>query len=91
MSNIGISLKNFLFAVVVAALFAAPTIADTVTFSGNTTGGPTYNRTETGNAPGTLSIIGTAVRYSVFQVNVSATGNYSFLSTSTTTDYNPFI
>jgi len=91
MSNIGISLKNFLFAVVVAALFAAPTIADTVTFSGNTTGGPTYNRTETGTAPGTLSIIGTAVRYSVFQVSVSATGNYSFLSTSTTTDYNPFI
>ena len=91
MSNIGISFKKFLFAVAVAALFAAPSMADTVTFSGNTTGGPTYNRTETGAAPGTISAIGTAVRYSVFQVNVSATGNYSFLSTSTTPLYDPFI
>ncbi|MCA1628215.1 MAG: PEP-CTERM sorting domain-containing protein [Acidobacteria bacterium] len=91
MNNIGISLKNILFVIAAIALFAAPSMADTVTFTGNTTGGPTYNRTETGAAPGTLSGIGTAVSYRVFQVNVSLTGNYSFESTATTPGYDPFL
>ena len=91
MNNIKISLKHFLFAVAAVALFAAPSLADTVTVTGNTTGGPTYNRTETGAAPGTLSAIGTAVPYRAFQFNVNSTGNYSFLSTSTTAGYNPFL
>lgn len=91
MNNLAISLKNFLFVVAAVALFTAPSLADTVTVTGNTTGGPTFNRTETGAAPGTLSAIGTAVPYRVFQVNVSSIGNYTFESTSNTTGYDPFI
>ncbi len=65
--------------------------ADMVTVMGNTTGGPTYNRTLAGTPPGALSGVGTAVAYSIVQLTVGTTGSYTFLSTSTTTGYDPFL
>ncbi len=91
MININTSLKKLLLAVAAVTFFAAPSLADTVTFSGDTTGGPTFNRTVTGAAPGMLSTLGTAVRFSVFRINVSVTGNYSFESTALTPGYDPFL
>jgi hypothetical protein len=68
-----------------------PALADTVTIMGNTTGGPTYNRTLAGQPPPGLSGTGTAVAYSVIQLSVGTSGSYSFLSTSNTVDYDPFL
>jgi hypothetical protein len=58
-------------------------MADAVVVNGDTTGGPTYNGTLPGNPPGRLSGVGTAVRYSIVQLTVATTGNYTFLSTTT--------
>jgi hypothetical protein len=70
-------------AVVVAALSAIGTgaaQAAIVTFSGDTTGGPTFNRPfEDLSAP---SAVGTAAAYDLYRFTVDATGVYTFLSTA---------
>lgn len=71
-------------------LGAVPAMADTVMVVGNTTGGPTYNRTLAGTPPGALSGVGTAVRYSIVQLTVGMSGSYTFLST-TVGAYDPFL
>lgn len=71
-------------------LGAVPAMADAVVVIGDTTGGPTYNRTLAGTPPGGLSAVGTAVRYSIVQLSVGTTGSYSFLTT-TTGAYDPFL
>ena len=86
-SNFGRSL-GLAFALVV--LCAIPAMADAVVVLGDTTGGPTFNRTLAGTPPVSLSAVGTAVRYSIVQLTVATTGNYSFLST-TTGVYDPFL
>ncbi len=86
-SNFGRSL-GLAFALLV--LGAIPAMADAVVVIGDTTGGPTYNRTLAGTPPGGLSAVGTAVRYSIVQLTVATTGNYTFLST-TVGAYDPFL
>ncbi len=77
-------LKSLTLATILLALTALTTKADTVTFVGNTTGGPTFNRPVANgtNAPTGLSSVGTAVRYSVTQITVSAGGAYVFQNTA---------
>lgn len=65
-----------------AATVAAPAFAGTTVFTGDTTGGPTYNRTLIGKPPTGLSGAGTAVRYVVTPFTVSLSGNYNFNNTS---------
>jgi hypothetical protein len=68
-----------LSALVAACVLAGPAQAAIFTFTGNTTGGPTYNRPlETLSG---LSSVGVDVAYSTFSFTVSAAGDYSFLTT----------
>lgn len=73
-------------AIVLLVLSATASLADTVTFTGTTAGGPTWNRpVANGNLPPTPppSGVGTAVRYSITQLNVGTTGTYTFQATAT--------
>ena len=85
-----ISPARFLLVAIAMLLLTASSKADTVTFTGNTTGGPTFNRPLVGTPPTGVSAVGTAVRYTVTQLSVSLSGSYSFLSTSNTTGYDNF-
>ncbi|WEF35779.1 FxDxF family PEP-CTERM protein [Pseudoduganella chitinolytica] len=81
--------KFFRAALVIGALFAGLTQsaqADIYTHTGDTTGGPTYNRPLEGLSD--LSAIGTDVAYRTFNFNLSAMGEYTFLLTS---DYDGFM
>lgn len=73
-------------AIALLVLGATSVFADTVTFTGTTVGGPTWNRpVANGNSPPTPppSGVGTAVRYSVTQITVGTTGTYTFQCTGT--------
>lgn len=67
---------------VAAVLLALATSSHALifTYTGSTTGAPTFNR-PLENLSG-LSAVGTAVRYSSFVFNVSAAGDYTFLTTA---------
>ncbi len=78
--------RNFVWSGVIALITIALVTtgrADTVTYTGTTAGGPTWNRPIEGNPPTVLSIVGTAVPYSVQQFSVSLAGLYNFQSTAT--------
>lgn len=62
-----------------AALLATPAAAQT--FTGDTTGAATYNRTLSGSPPPGYSAVGTAVQYNVLSFSVTAGGSYDFLLT----------
>ncbi|BAZ84953.1 hypothetical protein [Dolichospermum compactum] len=68
-------------------MVAAP--AQAITFSGNTTGAPTWNRPveNATNPPNSLSVGSTAVPYQVQNFFVGTTGAYNFLSTATFDNY----
>lgn len=66
-----------------AAAFACAASAQAVTVTGDTTGGPTFNRALQGTPPTGLSLVGTAVSYTTLNFTVSASGSYTFLSDST--------
>ena len=70
------------FALALSALVATPSLAATTIFTGNTTGGPTYNRAiaNGNNAPVSLSGVGTAVRYAVTSFTVGQSGAYFFFN-----------
>jgi hypothetical protein len=57
-----------------------PAHSATFTYSGDTTGKPTWNRPNQNNnlPPTTLSTTGTAVPYDVFSFTVNTAGNYTF-------------
>ena len=76
--------KLSILAIALAAAVASPALAGTTVFTGNTTGGPVYNRPiANGNdAPVSLSGVGTAVRYTVTAFTVSISGNYNFFNTT---------
>lgn len=77
------SALNALLIVAALMVFAATTTkADTVTFTGNTTGAPTFNRPLAGTPPTGLSGVGTNVNYVITRFLVSQGGSYSFLSTA---------
>ena len=65
----------------------APAQAATFTYSGDTTGAPTWNRPEQGNPPITLSSRGTATPYDVFSFTVDTSSSYVFASTSPYDNY----
>ncbi len=75
------------FALALSAFVATPAMAGTTIFTGDTTGGPTFNRPVSGTPPTGLSGVGTAVRYVVTPFTVSATGAYSFLNESRYDNY----
>ena len=62
---------------------AAPSLAGSLSYSGTTVGQPTWNRPLSGNPPTSLSGVGTATRYSVFEFFVDTSGAYNFLSVAT--------
>jgi hypothetical protein len=68
-----------LSAVAAACCWALPAHAAIFTFTGNTTGGPTFTR-PLEDLSG-LSAVGVGVSYSTFNFTVSAAGDYSFLTT----------
>ena len=70
-----------------SVMVAAP--AQAITFSGDTTGAPTWNRPFDGgnNIPTGISGAGTAVPYQVQNFFVGTTGAYNFLSTATFDNY----
>lgn len=72
-----------------AALAFATTPALAQSWTGDTTGMPTYHRALQGFSG--LSGVGTAVHYEVFQFTVSTTGSYSWQNTATGWDNFTFI
>jgi hypothetical protein len=69
--------------------FAPSVQATTLTFSGNTTGAPTWNRPSASALNVVSGLSGTtAVPYNVQAFTVDTAGNYNFLSTSTTSGFN---
>lgn len=70
--------------VAAAALAMASTAASaaTVTFTGDTTAGPTWNRTVSGLPPTSLSGVGTAVHFAITAFQVSVSGSYNLLNSS---------
>lgn len=71
---------------------ALPSMAGTLTYTGTTVGGPTWNRPVSGNPPTSLSAVGTNVSYSVQEFAVDTTGLYNFLSVGTTpTDWDNYL
>lgn len=85
-----INLRRMFLLLAMVTLTALPALADTVTFTTNTTGGPTFNRPLAGTPPSGLSAVGTAVPYVVTPLTVSLTGSYIFQSTATTPGYDNF-
>jgi hypothetical protein len=79
--------RLFSVAIVLAATVSTPALAGVTVFSGNTTGGATYNRPLSGTPPTNLSGVGTAVRYVVNPFTVSASGAYDFLNQGTYDTY----
>lgn len=72
-------------ALIVCASTAAS--AATVTFTGDTTGAPTWNRTLGGAPPTGLSAVGTAVRFVVTPFQVSMNGSYLLQNSSVHDSY----
>jgi hypothetical protein len=89
---------SFMSKITTAAAIAAFAVAATpasaaviYTVIGDTTGGPVFNRTLAGTPPTALSGVGTAVAYNTFLFSPAASGSYTFLLTSTTASYDPFL
>ena len=61
--------------------------AATFTYSGDTTGAPTWNRPDQGNPPTTLSTLATATPYDVFSFTVDTSSSYIFNSSSPYDNY----
>lgn len=78
-------MKQLLLAVCAFGL-SAPALAGTTTFTGDTTGGPTFNRpvTNGNSAPTTLSLVGTDVAYGYKVFSVDTSGSYDFVLTGVT-------
>lgn len=72
--------RLLLAASLVAISFASPAVA--AVFTGDTTGGQTYNRPLSGIPPVSLSGVGTAVRFVVTPFTVTASGGYDFLNST---------
>lgn len=64
------------------SLLVVATPASAQVFSGNTAGGPTYNRATEGEPPTVLSGLGNAVRYQSFGLTAPVTGAYTFQVTA---------
>ena len=72
------------FLLLLLVFCASSALADTVTFTGTTAGGPTWNRPVAGTPPvPPPSGVGTNVPYSVTQLTVGTSGSYVFQSTAT--------
>ena len=73
-------IRSAMLAIVAIASLSPVAQAAIVTVTGDTTGGPTYNRPveDLSGASG----VGTSVRYSTYQFIVSVSGDYSFLTTA---------
>ncbi|MDQ6651285.1 MAG: PEP-CTERM sorting domain-containing protein [Acidobacteriota bacterium] len=71
--------------IILLVLTATSALADTVTFTGTTAGGPTWHRpvANGNNPPTSLSGVGTAVPFSVTQLTVGTSGTYTFQCTAT--------
>ena len=72
-------------------LTATAALADTITFTGNTTGAPTFDRPRPNRDDKPFQLSGTAVPYTVTRVTVSVSGRYNFLSVATGYDNFTFL
>jgi len=75
-------------ALALSTALATHALAATMVFTGDTTGGLTYNRPLSGRPPSTLSAVGTAVRFVVTPFTVTQSGNYNFNNSS---DHDSFL
>jgi PEP-CTERM motif len=78
---------NFIFALALSAAVATPAFAGTTIFTGDTTGGATFNRPIAGTPPTNLSGVGTAVRFVVNPFTVTQSGSYSFFNVTNYDSY----
>lgn len=84
--------RGIYFAAALAmSLMGGTAQAALLTFSGDTTAGPTYNRTLAGTPPTGTSAVGTAVRYNSFTFGVAETASYNFLTTAQGPGYDTFL
>ena len=94
MNQITSRTSKFALLLLALAFTALPALADTVVITGNTTGGPVFNRPNEGQPPTSLSPSATAVHYRRVAFTVSAAGSYSLTLVSTsfaTNDFDPFL
>ncbi len=68
-------------------VFSLPSQALIYTYTGDTSGGPSFNRLLEDLSG--VSGVGTAVRYHAFEFSVSVSGSYTFLTTAPA--YDPFV
>ena len=81
--------RALLAALILTFVVVGTARADVIGYSGTTAGGPTFNRPmEDGLS---LSAVGTAVPYNVFQFTVTTGGSHNFLSLPTTPGYDNFL
>jgi hypothetical protein len=76
-----------LVAIFLLAGLAQSAHADIATVTGDTTGGPTYNRPIESLA--SLSLTGTAVQYDLIEFSATVSGGYNFYATSS--DFDTFL
>jgi hypothetical protein len=69
--------------ILIVAFLGRTASAGSLTYMGNTAGGPTWNRPVEGEPPTELSTVGTAVPYSVTCIMVDFSNPYTFKSTAT--------
>ncbi|GGE20595.1 hypothetical protein GCM10011529_29090 [Polymorphobacter glacialis] len=73
-------LRMFAPALFAATMLSTAASAGVLVINGDTTGGPTWNRTLSGAPPVGLSGVGTDVPYEVSAFTVSVSGSYDFLA-----------
>lgn len=78
-----------LLALLIVSALVAP--AASISYNGDTTGDPTWNRPLSGAPPSGLSGVGTAVPYEVFAFTVGTAGAYDFVSSATTQGYDNYL
>ena len=83
-SSFSLLFKPLIKAAALISLTCAATLstAGLLTVNGDTTGGPTWNRTFSGAPPTGLTSVGTAVRYEVTLFHVNADGAYTLNNSS---------
>jgi hypothetical protein len=70
-------------AIAASAVTVAPAFAGSISYTGNTTGQPTWTRPQSGTPPTLLSLVGTNTPFSVFGFQVDVGGSYDFTSIGT--------
>lgn len=76
--SILVAFKSMLTALATVCVLVSPAEANIITVTGNTVGGPTYNRPIEDLSA--LSLVGTNVSYNTYKITTTAAGDYTFLT-----------